>query len=88
VTDKSPKILLDPPNIYVCISNICACISNIYACIISVFQNLYACVVGDWKWGVFPACSWLVLAAGVGGYVLTGVEIVGLSCIFLHFCSC
>ena len=24
---------------------------------------------GDWKWGVFPACSWLALVAGVGGYV-------------------
>ena len=40
---------------------------------------------GDWKWGFFPACSWLALVAGVGGYVLAGVEIGGLSCIFLYF---
>jgi len=38
--------------------------------------------------GVFPACSWLALVAGVGGYVLAGVEIGGLSCIFLYFCGC
>ena len=36
----------------------------------------------------FPACSWLALVAGVGGYVLAGVEIGVLSCIFLYFCGC
>ena len=35
--------------------------------------------------GVFPACSCLALVAGVGGYVLAGVEIGVLSCIFLYF---
>jgi len=36
----------------------------------------------------FPACSWLVaLVAGVGCYVLAGVEIEGWSCIFLYFCG-
>jgi len=33
----------------------------------------------------FPACPWLALVAGVGGYVLAGVEIGVLSCIFLYF---
>ena len=41
----------------------------------------------DWKLGVFSACSWSALVAGVGGYVLAGVEIGGLSCIFLYFCG-
>jgi len=35
-----------------------------------------------------PACSWLALVTGVGGYVLAGVEIGVLSCIFLYFCGC
>jgi len=38
--------------------------------------------------GFVSACSWLVLVAGVGGYVLAGVEIGVLSCIFLYFCGC
>ena len=29
--------------------------------------------------GFVSACSWLALVTGVGGYVLAGVEIVGLS---------
>jgi len=45
-------------------------------------------VGGDCKWGVSPAYSWLALVAGVGGYVLSGVEIGGLSCIFLYFGGC
>jgi len=45
-------------------------------------------VVGDWKWEFFPVCSCLALVAGVGGYVLTGVEIMGLSCIFFYFFGC
>jgi len=38
--------------------------------------------------GFFSVCSWLALVAGVGGYVLAGVEIGSLSCIFLCFCGC
>jgi len=38
--------------------------------------------------GFFSACSWLALVAGVGGYVLAGVEIGVLSCIFLYVCGC
>jgi len=45
-----------------------------------------ACVCGgNWKWGCL---SWLALVTGVGGYVLGGVEIGVLSCIFLYFCGC
>ena len=54
-----------------------ACVSQVF------FKFLHAWVGGDWKWGFFPACSWLVLVPGVGGYVLAGVETGGLSCIFL-----
>ena len=44
-----------------------------------------ACVgVGRLEVGFVSACSWLVLIAGVGGYVLAGVEIGGLS----YFCGC
>jgi len=38
--------------------------------------------------GFVSACSWLALVAGVGGYVLAGVEIGALSCIFLYFGEC
>jgi len=58
------------------------CVSQVF------FQHQHACVVGDWKWGFFPNCSWLARAAGVGGYVLTEVKIEVLSCLFLYFCGC
>jgi len=38
--------------------------------------------------GFVSACSWLALVTGVRGYVLAGVEMGGLSCIFLYFCGC
>ena len=48
-----------------------------------------ACVcVGGLEVGFVSACSWLALVAGVGGCVLAGIEIGGLSCIFLYFCGC
>jgi len=48
-----------------------------------------ACVCGgELEVGFIPACSWLALVAGVGGYVLTEVQIGGLSCIFLYFYGC
>ena len=51
-----------------------------------------ACVgVGVLEVEFFSACSWLALVAGVGGYVLVGVEIGVLSCIFLRvlgWCVC
>jgi len=47
-----------------------------------------ACVsVGGLEVGFVSACSWLELVTSVGGYVLAGVEIGVLSCIFLHFCG-
>ena len=46
-----------------------------------------ACVCGGGlEVGFFPVSSWLALVAGVGVYVLAGVEIGVLSCIFLYFC--
>ena len=48
-----------------------------------------ACVCGGGlEVGFVSACSWLALVTGVGGYVLAGVEIGVLSCIFLYFCGC
>jgi len=38
--------------------------------------------------GSSSACPWLALLAGVGSYVLAGVEIGVFSCIFLYFCGC
>ena len=35
--------------------------------------------------GSFSACAWLALVDSVGGYVLAGVEIGLISCVFLHF---
>jgi len=43
---------------------------------------------GGLEVGFVSACSWLALVTGVGGYVLAGVEIRVLSCIFFHFCGC
>ena len=48
-----------------------------------------ACVCGGGLEVEFvSACSWLALVTGVGGYVLAGLEIGGLSCFFLYFCGC
>ena len=38
--------------------------------------------------GSSSACPWLALLAGVGSYVLAGVEIGVTSCIFLYFSGC
>ena len=64
-------------------------LSNLFttcACI-SLLTPVCMCV-GGLDVGFFPACSWLVVVAGVGGYALTEVEIGVLSCIFLYFCGC
>jgi len=48
-----------------------------------------ACVCGgELEVGFVSSCPWLGLVTGVGGYVLAGVEIRVLSCIFLYFCGC
>jgi len=63
---------------------ICTVQSLCYMCVYHRCFLIPACVwVGGLKVGVLSACSWLVLVAGVGGYVLVGVEIGALSCIFL-----
>ena len=55
-----------------------------YRCILTL-----ACVCGGGlEVGFVSACSWLALVTGVEGCVLAGVEIGGLSCIFLYFCGC
>jgi len=52
------------------------------------FWTLACVCVGGLEVGFVSACSWLALVTGVGGYVLAGVEIGVLSCIFLYFCGC
>jgi len=52
------------------------------------FLTLACVCVGRLEVGFFPACSWLALVAGVGGYVLARVEIGVLSCVFLYFWGC
>ena len=47
-----------------------------------------ACVCGGGlEVGIVSPCSWLPLVTGVGSYVLAGVEIGVLSCIFLKYTS-
>ena len=38
--------------------------------------------------GVCFSLFMVTLVTGVGGYVLAGVEVGVLSCIFLNFCGC
>ena len=52
------------------------------------FLTLACMCVRGLEVGFVSACSWLALVTGVGGYVLAGVEIGVLSCIFLYFCGC
>ena len=54
-------------------SSTCVCLTNVF------FTP--ACV----GWGELEVGSWLALVAGVGGYVLAGVEIGVLSYVFLYF---
>jgi len=68
---------------------ICIVQSLYYMCVYHRCFLTSACeCVGGLEVGVFPACSWLVLVAGVGGSVLAGVEIRVLFCILLYFCGC
>ena len=52
------------------------------------FLTLACVCVGGLEVGFVSACSWLALVTGEGGYVLAGVEIGFVSCIFLYFCGC
>ena len=57
--------------------------------ILSLSFLTLACVCGGGlEVGFVSACSFLALVTGVVGYVLAGVGIGGLSCIFLYFCGC
>jgi len=60
-----------------------------FLCYMRVYHRCFlklACVcVGGLEVGFVSPCSWLALVTGVGGYVLAGVEIGVLSCIFLYF---
>jgi len=49
------------------------------------FLTLTCVCGGKLDLGFVSACSWLALVTGVGGYVLAGVEIGVLFCIFLYF---
>ena len=52
------------------------------------FLTLACVCVGGLKVAFVSACSLLALVTGVGRYVLAGVEIGVLYCIFLYFCGC
>jgi len=52
------------------------------------FFTLACMCVRGLEVGFDSASSWLALVTGVGGYVLAGVGIGVLSCIFLYFCGC
>jgi len=68
---------------------ICTIQSLYYMCVYHRCFLTPACVCGgELEVGFFSACSWLALVAGMGGYVLAGVEIGVLSRIFLYFCGC
>jgi len=60
-------------------------ISLLHARVSKVFLNTACVCGGGLEVGFVSACSWLALVTGVGGYVLAGVEIGGLSYIFLFF---
>ena len=49
------------------------------------FLTLACVCVGRLEVGFVSACTWLALFTGVGGYVLAGLEIGVLSCIFFLF---
>ena len=52
------------------------------------FLTLACVCVGGLEVGFVSAFSLLSLVTGVGVYVLAGVEVGVLSCIFLYFCGC
>ena len=72
-----------------CILFICTVQSRYYMRVYHRCFLTLACVcVGGLEVEFVSACSWLALVTGVGGYVLAGVEIGGLSCIFLYLSGC
>jgi len=68
---------------------ICAVQSLYYIRVYYKWFLTLACVCGGgFEVGFVSVCSWLALVTGVGRYVLAGVEIGDLSCIFLYFRGC
>ena len=68
---------------------ICTVQSLYYLCVYhSCFLTLACVCVGGLEVGFVSPCSWLAHVTGVVGYVLAGVEIGVLCCIFLYFCGC
>ena len=68
---------------------ICTVQSLYYMCVYYRCFLTLACVCGGGlEVGFVSACSWLALVTGVGGYVLSGVEIGVLSGMFLCFFGC
>ena len=63
-------------------------LSTTCACITGVFLNTCMRVCGGIGSGLCCSLFMVALVTGVGGYVLAGVEIGVLSCIFLYFCGC
>ena len=61
-------------------------------CYMRVYHRCFltlACVcVRGLEVGFVSSCSCLAFVTGVGDYVLAGVEIGFLSCIFHYFCGC
>ena len=63
----------------------CRRILFICTCVSQVFLNTCMRVCGGIGSGLCCSLFMVALVNGVGGYVLAGVEIGGLSCIFLYF---
>jgi len=63
-------------------------ISLLHARVSQVFLNTCMRVCGGIGSGVCFSLFMVSAVTGVGGYVLAGVEIGILSCIFLYFCGC
>ena len=70
--------------LFICTVQSLYCMRVYHRCFLTL-----ACVCGGGlEVGFVSACSWLALVSGVGGYVLAGLEIGVLSCIFLYFFGC
>ena len=70
--------------LFICTVQSLYCMRVYHRCFLTL-----ACVCGGGlEVGFVSACSWLALVTGVGGYVLAGLEIGVLSCIFLYFFGC
>jgi len=70
--------------LFICTVQYLYCMRVYHRCFLTL-----ACVCGGGlDSGFVSACSWLALVTDVGGYVLAGLEIGVLSCIFLYLSGC